>query len=306
MPKRGFQPETHLIHSQFYKNAHQMRRHFDGIFSSPNHSSRFVWDSWNVPGQYNHLRTPAYHFFPKSIYEPFHRSLVQWGRENLGCHDISPPWLSCYMEGHYQGFHADLPHGPWAFVFSLTHDQLRDFTGGETVLLKPQVLNYWRDFRSGKGKEENQIFKKIPPRFNQLLIFDPRVPHSVQQIRGTRNLVEGRLVIHGWFVQPRPFFVGPLTRREIDMGIRDLTLSIAPLLRSQNNVDGILPLKLKIKANGAVERVRLLPHTLQSTENLSPLIKQIVARANQISFKRKRAGTRLVLPLVFESTSSSR
>ena len=68
------------------------------------------------------------------LYEAFHHRLVAWGRETLGCHDISPPWLSLYVDGCRQELHGDLPHGPWAFVFSLTHWRGRVFRGGETLL----------------------------------------------------------------------------------------------------------------------------------------------------------------------------
>src|SRR3989344_1140856 len=110
-----------------------MRRHYDGLFGDARAvtGERFVWDYGHVPGRYTHLRTPAYDFFPRSLYENFHNQLVWWGRRNLGCHDITPSWLSCYVDGCEQRLHADLPHGPWAFVFSLTPWTSRKFAGGE-------------------------------------------------------------------------------------------------------------------------------------------------------------------------------
>src|SRR5206468_4646827 len=99
--------------------ADELRAVFEDRFgdSRGGDGSRFVWDFWYVPGQYRLVRTPAYHYFPSRLYRDFHSSLVQWGRENLGCHDISPPWLSYYVDGCRQDLHADVPHGPWAFVF---------------------------------------------------------------------------------------------------------------------------------------------------------------------------------------------
>ena len=113
-----------------------------------------MWDWWHVPDQYTALRTPAGEYFPKPLYERFHRRLVAWGRATLGCHDISPPWLSCYVDGCRQELHGDLPHGPWAFVYSLTPWRGRVFRGGETVLLRDEVLDFWHDFASTRALEQ--------------------------------------------------------------------------------------------------------------------------------------------------------
>jgi hypothetical protein len=111
-----------LIVDGFSREARAMRAHFDERLRDPRSTrgDRFVWDYWHVPSQYTALRTPAWEFFLAKLYDRFHQALVQWGRENLGCHDVSPPWLSNYVEGCRQELHADIGHGPWAFVFSLT------------------------------------------------------------------------------------------------------------------------------------------------------------------------------------------
>ena len=64
---------------------------------------------------------------------------------------------SCYVSGCHQGLHADAPHGPFAFVLSLTNWEERRFSGGETLLLQPHVLDYWRRFDSGVGTELPQL-----------------------------------------------------------------------------------------------------------------------------------------------------
>ena len=48
----------------------------------------------------------------------------------------------------------------------------------------------------------------VPPHFNQLTVFDPRLPHGVRTVEGTRDPRRSRLVLHGWFTQPAPFFQG--------------------------------------------------------------------------------------------------
>src|SRR5262245_34836893 len=117
MPRSSF-----LTLPRFSPEAAALRSHFEKRFANPLQpsSDRFVWDYWHVPEQYQALRTPAYAYFPKELYRRFHERLVHWGRETLGCHDVSPPWLSLYLEGGFQNWHGDVPHGPWAFVYSLT------------------------------------------------------------------------------------------------------------------------------------------------------------------------------------------
>src|SRR6478672_2793958 len=176
-----------VIVDKFAPEGSELRETFDERFAEPRSTrgDRFVWDWWHVPGQYTALRTPAWTYFPKKTYEAFHRRLVAWGRATLGCHDISPPWLSCYVDGCRQELHGDLPHGPWAFVFSLTRG--RAFAGGQTLLLRDEVLDFWHDFRSTRGVEQGELVRAIEPKFGRLVAFDPRIPHGVRTVSGTRD-----------------------------------------------------------------------------------------------------------------------
>jgi len=49
---------------------------------------------------------------------------------------------------------------------------------------------------------------KIEPHFNRLTLFDPRSPHGVQLVEGTMDPLQSRVVLHGWFTSPTPFFEG--------------------------------------------------------------------------------------------------
>lgn len=133
------------------KNTHTCSfskpREFDG---------RFVWDYWHVPNQYTLLRTPADGFFPQPLYESLERQLLQYGMQHLGCRALTPVWLSYYVEGCRQELHTDSPHGPWAFVLSLTQWDSRRFSGGETQLLRSNVLDYWGAYE-GYGQERGAL-----------------------------------------------------------------------------------------------------------------------------------------------------
>ncbi len=269
--------KPYQIHDGFYGQAKKLRTFFDKRFRDPLKagSDRFVWDYWHVPKEYTLLRTPAYTFFPRAQYESFHRYLVGWGRENLGCHDVSPPWLSCYVEGCRQEVHSDVPHGPLAFVYSLTQWKGRKFRGGETFLYKNHEV-------------------EIPPQFNRLLLFNPSIPHGVNQVRGTHDPRYARLVIHGWFVNPRPFWVGPLSVGDARDGIEEGLSRI--LDESLDLGRGLFSTRLAITPSGRVTRVKALVNTLSgaNARDLRHLERGLLS----LRFRPKRSATRLTLPLL--------
>lgn len=187
----------------FSKLARRLRREYDQAFANPMEatSKRFCWDYWFVKNQYRLMRTPALHFFSTRLWSEFEDGLRDWGRENLACEDISPPWLSYYFEGCEQGWHADVPHGPWAFVFSLSN--VSSFQGGRTAILKPSTLRFWNSTSFDRGLERDDLIEFVEPKFGQLLVFNPMFPHSVETVRGALDPLSSRVVIHGWFLKPK-------------------------------------------------------------------------------------------------------
>lgn len=291
-----------IVVDRFAPEARALRDVFDERFAEPRstRADRFVWDYWHVPGQYTHLRTPAWTYFPRALYRKFHERLVAWGRATLGCHDISPPWLSLYIDGCRQELHGDLPHGPWAFVFSLT-PQPRAFCGGDTLLVRDEVLDFWSDFASVRSVEEPEVLRAIEPAFARLVAFDPRIPHGVREVRGTQDPRAGRLVIHGWFVQPRPFVEGPL--RTAALAARIDELDVGALLGALP-IAGMLALAFDVDARGRVQRTAVLSDTTRVPAADEPERKRVVRRIRDAiarwDFGRQRRASRVTLPLVFE------
>lgn len=283
-----------------------MRATFDRRFAEPRKArgDRFVWDFWHVPGQYTHLRTPAWTYFPRPVYRAFHERLVRFGRRVLGCHDVSPPWLSCYVDGCEQRLHGDLPHGPWAFVFSLTPWRGRTFSGGETLLLRDDVLDFWSDFESVRSVEEANVVRAIEPRFGRLVVFDPRIPHGVRTVRGTLDPREGRLVIHGWFVRPRPFVEGPLPRPTLARAITSLADAMERLLANGPALAGLLSFGFRVSARGTVDDLRVLSDTTHVPRAEEPhrvrLVSAVRREIARWTFGRQRASSRVTLPIAFE------
>ncbi|HEU4533153.1 MAG TPA: 2OG-Fe(II) oxygenase [Polyangiaceae bacterium] len=295
-----------LVVDDFAPEAESLRAHYDARFADPRSArgDRFVWDYWHVPGQYTALRTPAWQYFPKRAYEAFHRRLVQWGRHTLGCHDVSPPWLSCYVEGCGQELHGDLPHGPWAFVFSLTRWRGRAFRGGETLIVRDEVLDFWADFVSVRSVEEGDLLRAVEPRFGRLVAFDPRLPHGVRRVSGTHDPREGRLVVHGWFVQPRPFVEGPLGAAELGERVAELGEAMGPWLGGGLPLAGLLSLGVRVGASGEALAAKVLSDTTRVPAAFEVERRRFVGRVRRAvgawRFSKQRAPSHITLPLVFE------
>ena len=50
----------------------------------------------------------------------------------------------------------------------------------------------------------------MAPEFNRLTVFDARFPHGVRVVEGVASPLQARVVLHGWFTPPAPFFEGGL------------------------------------------------------------------------------------------------
>lgn len=51
-----------------------------------------------------------------------------------------------------------------------------------------------REFDSNKGLEFKDLVETHAPRFNQLTVFDPRLPHGVRRVEGTRDPRHGKRI----------------------------------------------------------------------------------------------------------------
>lgn len=297
--------KNYAIHKNFYSEYRKLRQEFTNNFkdAGSTHQKRFVWDFWYDEDQYHLIRTPAFHYFSQKTYQNFHSYLVQWGRENLGCHDISPPWLSYYVDGCYQNLHSDVPHGPWAFVYSLTPNK-KEFKGGETLILKESTLNYWQNYKQRNNYEFGSFVDIIPSLMNQLIIFDPRFPHGVTEVKGNRDPLKSRLVVHGWFVNPRPYVVGGLSTVQVQKSVQNVFEDLSRVLEQIGLLDGALSLRLKVNTQGQVENYKLLTNTLISlVHNPADVIylqKELKSLFINTQFIRAKKTSQITLPLIFK------
>lgn len=58
---------------------------------------------------------------------------------------------------------------------------------------------YESSLAGGRAMAGQHFFETVAPEFNQLLVFDDRIPHAVRQIMGGMDPREGRVVLHGHF-----------------------------------------------------------------------------------------------------------
>lgn len=229
--------------------------------------------------QYNMLRTPASEYFPPELFEKLCVQLAEVGRARLGCDAFTPPWLALYTDGMEMNWHTDAPHGPWAFVLSLTPSEAHAreasdapawFHGGETEIMRPQRLDYWRNFDGSRGLEFDDLLERHDPTpFGRLLCFDGRLPHRVSRVDGTRDPRRGRLVLTGWFSEPRTRADGGLSDGEVLVPDAQAALDDA-LGQAFSAADtcglgrvvGFLALQIRVDKDGSVRSVGALCDTL--------------------------------------------
>lgn len=222
-----------------------------------------------------------------------------WGRKNLGCWDISPPWLSCYTEGHYQDWHTDVPHGPWAFVLSLT---TKNLVGGETTLLNPLVLNYWKNFSDFKSREQDSLLVKIKPQFNRLIVFDPRIPHSVSKVEGAKDLDSARLVLHGWFTEPKTYIDGFLPKATTETKLNQAFEQILEAVNAHPIMTGVITLGIQVNRVGRVTDLKFLTNNLITVDGDKPrqFLAELLKIYSELQFSKSKGTTKITLPLIFQ------
>ena len=284
----------------------ELRKAYDSLFDDPRepNGKRFSFDPWfvrcgdhlkmadekdtsgddntcsSIPGeavaterqiQYSLKRAQLSQLLDDSKYDDMVDAISRLG-QSIGCSCITPPWLSIYLQGDMQNFHTDAPHGPMAYVLSLSLDEHYNssFKGGETILMQPQILDYWRNYDESVGLEIPSIMRFLPPKFGRIIAFDPRIPHGVAQVDGTNDPRNCRIVVHGWFAEPETTFFGdfeddPEAKSEV---LAILNQSLEPLIEALGTgeigrVVGFLSVKVDFdEKSGSVSQVSAVCDTL--------------------------------------------
>jgi hypothetical protein len=291
-----------LVVPDFFPEAGEMRASFDERFGTPRHATRvrFIWDYFHIPGQYTYLRTFAEYAFPPEVYNRFLKHLRRWGRDHLGCDRVMNPWLSFFVNDCFQELHTDVPQGPWAYVFSLTDWDHRSFTGGETILLAKDCLDYWRHFEASDSRELSSLVELVPPGFNQLTVFDPRIPHGVRRVQGVWSPLKSRLVLHGWFLKPSRILSEGLENHVSPAQLDAALLPLHTALRTFETVSGLVTARVELSSAGRTAGLTVLANTLVSTagERAQPeaVLDVIVRYLQELSFSSTPPEAWMILP----------
>ena len=315
----------------FYAHADKLYSSFQNNHSNAKkaNAERFCWDYWHVENQYTQLRTPAKEYYYEGeilneFYAKFEEELLKYARENLALSNFTPIWMSCYVDGMGQELHADVPHGPLAFVFSLTKnfDDSDDdkssspskcgryFRGGETTILRPERANYWQSFDPTEIVERTQLFEEIEPKFNRLTIFDPRLPHGVREVKGTKDVSKGRLVLNGWFNEPAISCQGGLTIEDVGK-VLDAKLDLLyEELETLPAMIGFAALRMEIEAEtGNVDSISWGADTVapalslrdpnEVTETRDVVLATIAGMMSECVFPSSKEKSSICVPFVF-------
>jgi hypothetical protein len=283
--------------------ALQMRRDIDSHFASPEGhraETHQVWNYWFVPDSYTYLRTTPEKVIERGRIYAFHKALRDWSVAMLGMANVTWPFLSLYVSGCRQNWHNDSVNGRFGFVYSLTRDDRRTI-GGDT-LVRHEIDPFRAHLaRAGAGR---QFYQAIEPRFNRLLIFDDRLPHSVERVDGSMDPVEGRFVLHGHLREGGTMIAGALSEEMIAGPIMELLGQIREDLSAAAALyNGSLILRLTIAAAGSVAACRVLVdrvlHPDPGHVDWEPLRAKLVERFERLRFPPAAGETVLIQPLLF-------
>jgi hypothetical protein len=346
-----------LTSNSLHGATERLRNVYDSHFHDPRQpdANRFVFDPWYVAvgdgiqgrdtvqerdeerddlviegekeatdaqTQYSLKRIQANNFFTEDDFDELVVGLTSLGR-SIGLTSITPPWMSIYLDGDRQNFHTDAPQGPAAFVLSLSNTN--DFDGGETMIFKSEILEMWRGFDSSRGLETGNIMRFIPATFGRCLAFDPRVPHGVSEVKGTRNDPRrARVVIHGWFNTPEVCFFGSWDEGILDETNKHLDEGLQPLVDilgggEIGRVMGYLAVRLDIDEDGCVDDVYAVWDSLVadlddyrgivgydeadrpvSEDSASDIRLTIYETLKNMNFASGKEGRSIVVPFAFE------
>jgi len=292
---------TQVLYCDNLDSATAARKELESILGNPREPSekRFVWDPWFVncgegtngeeaplpgdfddwdpiPGereasanqvQYSMCRSQCNLIFSEGMFDHLVEEITALGR-SIGCSAISPPWISLYGDSQMQNYHIDPKQGNMAWTLSLSTGYGSTFSGGETTLLAPNVLDFWRDFDGERTAEAPSLVRFLPPTFGRFMAFDGRVPHMVQKVvTNGFGPLNSRIMIHGWFAEPETIWYGDELEnsKEAENILNEKLENILQVLGSSEvgRVLGFLSVRLSISPGGSVISVDAVCDTLR-------------------------------------------
>jgi hypothetical protein len=283
--------------------AWEMRRDIEVHFSNPQDhrpETHQVWNYWFVPESYTYLRTSPDKVIARSRVEAFHDALRRWAIVNLGMANITWPYLSLYVGGCRQGWHNDSTNGRFGFVYSLTRDERRT-VGGETLVRREMDPFRAHLARAAAGRA---FYERIEPKFNRLIVFDDRLPHSVERLDGPMDPVDGRFVLHGHLSEGGTVIDGALSADSIAGPLGELLRWFNDELSPEVALyHGPLILRLTIDAAGAVTACEVIVDRVMHPDpghaGWEPVRAKVTAAFGRLRFPPAGGETIVIHPVLF-------
>lgn len=281
-----------------------MRKDIEAHFGTPEKhkpDTHQVWNYWFVPGLYTYLRATPERVIEKQRVQEFFYALQSWSCETLGMAQVTWPYLSLYVTGCRQGLHNDALNGRFGFVYSLTPNE-RKTSGGETIIFREgdPLRSHLRSAASGTS-----FYEAVAPRFNRLVVFDDRMPHAVEQVDGSMDPVQGRIVLHGHLGDGGPIIVGALAPATVIETAAKAVQSFAGELNAARTgvYHGPLVVHLKIDPSGQVKTCKLLLDRVKQLDSSDlgpqPHIASLMTKLSILEFPTSSEETSLTLPIMF-------
>ena len=282
-------PESYRVVPDFFSRAAELRGEYDAHFAEPGAATarHFNWNYWHVPNLYTYLRSDPLAVFSPELFQVFLTRLSEWATETLGLTVVTRPFLSLYVHGCEQALHNDSANGQRGWVYSLTRWDASSFDGGETLLFD-ELTDYVRSPR--QAREGAGFCRRIPPRFNQLLVFDDRVIHSVARVHGSLDPLRGRVVLHGHLRPGPPAVTGKLSREEAVAVVEEGYSRLETRLARHDGCQGVIALRLAVARGGEVTGTRVLtaglrPTTRDGSDDVT-VTREVVRWAERLRFPR--------------------
>ena len=291
----------YFLTENFFPDADRLRSALDAHFAEPmrhDPARHQIWNYWYVPEIYTYLRTQPEKVLGPDLAQRFFDHLRRHAFETFGLGKVYWPYLSVYVTGCHQALHNDSRGGRLGYVYSLTNWDGRNFAGGETLLFKEGSWSGDPSVADAKGARN--FYDLIPPRFNQLLVFDDRVPHAVQRIEGTMDPRAGRIVLHGHFAEAGITIEGGLAIEQHRPAIANLAVEVnqrvAPL---GARCHGLLVIRLEVADRGSVERCAVLLDRIYALGTDTPpyRVDELTARLREHRFPAAHQPSRVTLPI---------
>jgi hypothetical protein len=285
----------------FFPEADRLRAAVDAHFAEPMRHEpgrHQIWNYWYVPEIYTYLRTQPEKVFGPELAQRFFDHLRRHAFETYGLGKVYWPYLSVYVAGCHQALHNDSRGGRIGYVYSLTNWDKRNFAGGETLLFKEGSWSGDPSVADAKGARN--FYDLIPPRFNQLLVFDDRVPHAVQRLEGTMDPAAGRIVLHGHFAEAGIAIEGGLADERhkpavagLDAGVKQWAAALGP------RYHGLIVFRLEVTADGRVAGCVVLWDRVYPLGAGTPALRveDLTAQLAALRFPAAQQPSRVTLPI---------